>query len=189
MCDCDPGRCQRKVGPNAAPSSRDTPLYRACAPTCASSGSILNRVRHLEEQRKERWLSFCLRNRFHRHGGTERCHNGILNTAANDKKLASWSLSVRYQCSGTAYSLTNGELKTGSKTTDFSTNVMQRTGNIRSYKSHIAPIPCHTIHDSEQKCVHFCSEWCITAYGTGAFWGLWDWFNEIYGYFLDKSDA
>ena len=26
---------------------------------------------------------------------------------------------------------------------------------------------------SEQKCAHFCSEWCILGYGTGAFWDLW----------------
>ena len=26
---------------------------------------------------------------------------------------------------------------------------------------------------SEQKCAHFCSEWSIVGYGTGAFWVLW----------------
>ena len=26
---------------------------------------------------------------------------------------------------------------------------------------------------SEQKCAHFCSEWSIVGYGTGAFWDLW----------------
>ena len=29
---------------------------------------------------------------------------------------------------------------------------------------------------SEQKCAHFCSEWNILGYGTGAFWDLWNWF-------------
>ena len=28
---------------------------------------------------------------------------------------------------------------------------------------------------SEQKCAHFCSEWSIVAYGTGALWDLWNW--------------
>ena len=28
---------------------------------------------------------------------------------------------------------------------------------------------------SEQKCAHFCSEWSIVGYGTGAFWDLWNW--------------
>ena len=29
-------------------------------------------------------------------------------------------------------------------------------------------VPYPTIHRSEQKCAHFCSEWCIMGYGTGA---------------------
>ena len=29
------------------------------------------------------------------------------------------------------------------------------------------------MHHSEQKCAHFCSEWCIVGYGTGALWNLW----------------
>ena len=29
------------------------------------------------------------------------------------------------------------------------------------------------MHHSEQKCAHFCSEWCIMGYGTGALWELW----------------
>ena len=45
-----------------------------------------------------------------------------------------------------------------------------------SHKSHNAPIPYPTTHHSEQKCAHFCSEWCIVGYGTGALWGLWDWY-------------
>ena len=28
------------------------------------------------------------------------------------------------------------------------------------------------MHHSEQKCAHFCSEWCIVGYGTGAFWDI-----------------
>ena len=34
-------------------------------------------------------------------------------------------------------------------------------------KSHTAPSPYHKIHHSEQKCAHFCSEWCIMWYWTG----------------------
>ena len=40
------------------------------------------------------------------------------------------------------------------------------------YKSHNAPAPYPTMHHSEQKCTHFCSEWCIVGYGTGALWDL-----------------
>ena len=29
------------------------------------------------------------------------------------------------------------------------------------------------MHHSEQKCTHFCSEWYIMGYGTGALWDLW----------------
>ena len=31
------------------------------------------------------------------------------------------------------------------------------------------------MHPSEQKCAHFCSEWCIVEYRTCAFWDMWDW--------------
>ena len=41
-------------------------------------------------------------------------------------------------------------------------------------ESHNAPVPHPTVHHSEQKCAHFCSEWCIVGYGTGALWDLWD---------------
>ena len=55
------------------------------------------------------------------------------------------------------------------------------------HKSHNAPVtyPQELItvisswhpamHHSEQKCAHFCSEWCIVGYGTGALWDLWKW--------------
>ena len=43
------------------------------------------------------------------------------------------------------------------------------------HKSHNAPVPYPTMQHSEQKCAHFCSEWCIVGYGTGALWHLWDW--------------
>ena len=46
------------------------------------------------------------------------------------------------------------------------------------HKSHNALIPYPTIHDSEQKCAHFSSEWCIVGYVTGALWDLWDWFIQ-----------
>ena len=41
------------------------------------------------------------------------------------------------------------------------------------HKSQNAPVPYPTILHSEQKCVHFCSEWSIVGYGTGRFWDLW----------------
>ena len=41
------------------------------------------------------------------------------------------------------------------------------------HKSQNAPVPYPTILHSEQKCTHFCSEWSIVGYGTGAFWDLW----------------
>ena len=44
-----------------------------------------------------------------------------------------------------------------------------------SYKSHNAPVPYPTMHHSEQKCEHFCSEWRIVGHETGALWDLWDW--------------
>ena len=40
------------------------------------------------------------------------------------------------------------------------------------HKSHSAP--CPTMHQSEQKCAHFFSEWCIVRYGTGGLWYLWN---------------
>ena len=40
------------------------------------------------------------------------------------------------------------------------------------HKSHNASVPYHTIHHSEQKCIHFCSEWWIVGYGAGALWDL-----------------
>ena len=41
-------------------------------------------------------------------------------------------------------------------------------------KSHNAPVPYRTMNLSEQKCPHFCSEWCNVGYGTGILWYLWD---------------
>ena len=40
----------------------------------------------------------------------------------------------------------------------------------QSHKSHNAPDPYPTMHHSEQKCAHFCSEWFNVGYGTGALW-------------------
>ena len=37
------------------------------------------------------------------------------------------------------------------------------------------PAPYRTIHHSEQKCAHFCSEWCIVGYGIGAMCDFLDW--------------
>ena len=42
-----------------------------------------------------------------------------------------------------------------------------------SHKFNNTPVPYSTMHYSEQKCAHFCSEWCIVGYG--ALWDLWDW--------------
>ena len=50
-----------------------------------------------------------------------------------------------------------------------------RPSRDQSHKSHNAPVPYPTMHHSEQKCAHFCSEWYIVAYGTGALWDLWIW--------------
>ena len=35
---------------------------------------------------------------------------------------------------------------------------------------------------SRSKCAHFCSEWCIVGYGTGALWDMCDWsiVNQLY---------
>ena len=41
------------------------------------------------------------------------------------------------------------------------------------HRSQNVPAPYPTMRNSEQKCAHFCSEWCIVGYGTGAFWDLW----------------
>ena len=43
------------------------------------------------------------------------------------------------------------------------------------HKSQNAPVQYPTMLHSEQKCAHFCSEWSIVGYGTGAFWDLWKW--------------
>ena len=49
----------------------------------------------------------------------------------------------------------------------------------QSHKSQNAPVPYPTKLRSEQKCAskqkcaHFCSEWSIAGYGTGASWNLW----------------
>ena len=37
-------------------------------------------------------------------------------------------------------------------------------------KSQNAPVPYPTMLHSEQQCAHFCSEWNIVGYRTGAFW-------------------
>ena len=42
------------------------------------------------------------------------------------------------------------------------------------HQSHNAPVQYPTMHHSEQKCAHFCSEWWIVGYGTDALWDLWD---------------
>ena len=44
-----------------------------------------------------------------------------------------------------------------------------------SHKSHNAPVPHPTMHHSERKYAHFCSEWCIVGYGAGALWDVWIW--------------
>ena len=46
------------------------------------------------------------------------------------------------------------------------------------HKSQYAPVPYPTMQHSEQKCTHFCSEWCIVGYGTGAFWDFFSIFKS-----------
>ena len=41
-------------------------------------------------------------------------------------------------------------------------------------KSHNAPVSHPTMHHSQQKCVYFCSEWCIAGYERGALWDFGD---------------
>ena len=48
----------------------------------------------------------------------------------------------------------------------------------QSHKSQNISFPYPTKHHSEQKCAHFCSEWCIVRYGPGALWDLWIWSSE-----------
>ena len=55
--------------------------------------------------------------------------------------------------------------------------VRQGDGIDQFHKSQNAPVPYPTMLHSEQKCAHFCSEWRIMGYGTGAFWDLWLWMN------------
>ena len=50
----------------------------------------------------------------------------------------------------------------------------------QSHKSHTAPVPYPTMLNSEQKCEHFCSEWCIVGYGTDACWGMGQMHYGIY---------
>ena len=57
------------------------------------------------------------------------------------------------------------------------------------HKSHNAAVPYPTMHHSEQKCAHFCSEWCIVGYGTGALWDLWDWSIAVSGARLSSVDG
>ena len=44
---------------------------------------------------------------------------------------------------------------------------------VQFHKSQNTPVPYPTMLHSEQKCAHFCFEWSIVGYGTGAFWNLW----------------
>ena len=41
---------------------------------------------------------------------------------------------------------------------------------VEMHKSHNVPVPYPTMHHSEQKCAHFCSEWCIVEYEADALW-------------------
>ena len=50
----------------------------------------------------------------------------------------------------------------------------------KSHKSRDVLVPYPTIHHSEQKCAHFCCEWCIVGYWTGALWDLYDWSIDVY---------
>ena len=48
------------------------------------------------------------------------------------------------------------------------------------HKSQNARVPYPTMFHSEQQCTHFCSEWSIMGYGTGAFWDLWNWSKQYW---------
>ena len=52
------------------------------------------------------------------------------------------------------------------------------------HKSQNAPVPYSTMLHSELKCAHFCSEWRIVGYGTGACWDLWNWSIKLHPYWL-----
>ena len=70
-----------------------------------------------------------------------------------------------------------------------------------SHKSHNAPVPYPTMHHSEQKCAHFCSEWCIAGYqelitvisswgyAIGALWDLWIWSIDCLPYRIQEVAA
>ena len=57
----------------------------------------------------------------------------------------------------------------------FDTNELELTIDLIS-KYHNVPVPYPTMHHSEQKCAHFCSEWCIVGRRTSGRWYLWDCF-------------
>ena len=42
-------------------------------------------------------------------------------------------------------------------------------------QSNNAPVPYPTMHNSEQKCAHFCSEWCTVGHEVAVLWDLWIW--------------
>ena len=61
----------------------------------------------------------------------------------------------------------------------------------QSHKPHNAPVTHPATHHSEQKCAHFCSEWYILGYESGALWDLcmlfipwWRHKNEIFSALL-----
>ena len=64
-------------------------------------------------------------------------------------------------------------LKKGCKVSSQPVNTVPRIDQIPI--SYIVPVPYPTMHHSEQRCAHLCSEWGIVGYGTGALWNLWDW--------------
>ena len=43
------------------------------------------------------------------------------------------------------------------------------------YKLQNAPVSYAKMLHLKQKCAHFRSGWSIVAYGTSAFWDLWNW--------------
>ena len=57
----------------------------------------------------------------------------------------------------------------------------------QSHKSLNAPVPYPTVHHAELKCAHFCSEWCIVGYETGALWDLW--IRSVRGTYRILSEA
>ena len=43
-------------------------------------------------------------------------------------------------------------------------------------RSHIAPVSCPAVQNSERQCAHFCSRWCKAGCGAGESRDVWNWY-------------